>query len=197
MSVTFASPPAASVDALKQAFEEHAHAFASQAEAQGGGDFSEPEQRMPHPIYTSTLQDAAAGAAVRHAKIVAWRYVAGIGDNVRTAEVNIDPKGGGHSFASLNFGPHGASLLHALGGLGSSGEGAQDKDAEVRVLRLPALKVEALWLHSAGGADQIVPLAPSHFDSDPETSFTVPQFEAALVERAKSLLGGDSETGGG
>ncbi len=120
----------------------------------------------PHPVYVATLDDLASGKLLAAAKQTGWRYLLAHNDEI-VAEAELTPerraakgkKGAKHeelAFAGLTHGPFtGATVdgLHAAERLPQ----VEKADYELRLLKVPAVYLVALWLHG-GNEDLLVPL---------------------------------------
>ena len=123
----------------------------------------------PHPVYVATLDDLAAGKLLAAAKQTGWRYLLAHNDEVvaeaelaagrRAAKGAKRAKGAKHedlAFAGLTHGPFtGATVdgLHAAERLPQ----VEKADYELRLLKVPAVYLVALWLHGAD-EDILIPL---------------------------------------
>ena len=131
----------------------------------------ELEHSEPHPVYVATLDDLAGGKLLSAARQTGWRYLLVQHDEV-VAEAELSAarpaakgaKGAKKSagakqeltFASLTHGPFsGATVdgLHAAERLPQ----VEKNDYELRLLKVPAVYLVALWLHGAH-EDILVPL---------------------------------------
>jgi hypothetical protein len=128
----------------------------------------ELHQSEPHPVYVATLDDLAAGKLLAAAKQTGWRYLLAQNDEV-VAEAELvagraakgakgakAAKGGGLEFAGLTHGPFtGATVdgLHAAERLPQ----VEKADYELRLLKVPAVYLVALWLHG-NDEDILVPI---------------------------------------
>jgi hypothetical protein len=120
----------------------------------------------PHPVFVATLDDLAAGKLLGAAKQTGWRYLLVQNDEVvAEAELTAGRRGAKGAktarnqdleFAGLTHGPFtGATVdgLHAAERLPQIAKA----DYELRLLKVPAVYLVALWLHG-GGDDILVPL---------------------------------------
>jgi len=120
----------------------------------------------PHPVYVATLDALAAGKLLAAAKQTGWRYLLAQNDEVvAEAELTVGrrgakgAKGAKHedlAFAGLTHGPFTAATvdgLHAAERLPQ----VETADYELRLLKVPAVYLVALWLHGAN-EDILVPL---------------------------------------
>lgn len=113
----------------------------------------------PHQVFTIGLDDIEAGAGLEAARPVGWRYlITGGGEVIASAETAEGPNGTPEpaQFTEGRFVGATATAVrsaHALPQL-------EKANFELRMLRIPALYLMALWLHSPA-TDLLVPLAPS------------------------------------
>jgi hypothetical protein len=120
----------------------------------------------PHPVYVATLDDLAAGKLLGAAKQTGWRYLL-VHSDAAVAEAELTagrrpakgakrPQHKELEFAGLTHGPFtGATIdgLHAAERLPQIAKA----DYELRLLKVPAVYLVALWLHG-GSEDILVPL---------------------------------------
>jgi hypothetical protein len=93
------------------------------------------------------------------ARLTAWRFLLFEGsDAVAAAELSVDEKGGDIRFSSINSGPFVAATSQAFETRLKDPE-LEKQEWDVRMLRVPALYMFALWLHTASGrADRLIPI---------------------------------------
>ena len=126
----------------------------------------ELQHSEPHPVYVATLDDLAAGKLLADAKQTGWRYLLAQNDEVvaeaeltegrPAAKATKGAKGKELAFAGLTHGPFtGATVdgLHAAERLPQ----VEKADYELRLLKVPAVYLVALWLHG-GNEDLLVPI---------------------------------------
>jgi hypothetical protein len=148
----------------------------------------------PHDVYTVGLDALAAGGGLEAAEPVGRRVLLMRGaDPVATAELD-DPEGAGG--LSANEGPFAEATARAISRVESWPEVA-DGDYELRVLRLPALYLMALWLKDeSGDRDLVVPLDPAPAGIEAGRGYDADELLAELRERARSRLeDADDEAG--
>jgi hypothetical protein len=148
----------------------------------------------PHDVYTVGLAALAAGGGLEAAEPVGRRVLLmRAADAVGTAELD-DPDGAGG--LSANEGPFAEATASAIARVESWPEVA-DGDYELRVLRLPALYLMALWLKDESGErDLIVPLDPAPAGIEAGRGYDADELLAELRERARSRLeDADDEAG--
>ena len=128
----------------------------------------ELQHSEPHPVYVATLDDLAAGKLLAAAKQTGWRYLLAQNDEIvaeaeltegrHAAKAAKGAKREDLAFAGLTHGPFtGATVdgLHAAERLPQ----VEKADYELRLLKVPAVYLVALWLHGAD-EDLLVPLGP-------------------------------------
>jgi hypothetical protein len=112
-----------------------------------------------------SMEDVTAGGGLDRAKPVGWRFlVQSGGRTVASAETTRGPDGGGGGSGSdevshFNEGPFVAATEKALASVRGLTQ-VQAAGFDVRLLRIPAVYMMALWLHSPA-TDLLVPMAPS------------------------------------
>jgi hypothetical protein len=111
----------------------------------------------PHDVYTLGLDQLAGGAALGDARPVGRRFLVMDADDA-IASAEVAPGGGG--FQS-NEGPFVVATAAAIRDAESDPELA-DGLYELRLLRIPAIYLVALWLKDDhGDADVLIPLSPA------------------------------------
>ncbi len=113
----------------------------------------------PHPVYIATLNDLAGGKLLSTARQTSWRYLLVQRDEaVAEAELSVPRRGAGAKakkleFASLTHGPFAGATVEALTAAEALPQVAKT-DYELRLLKVPAVYLIALWLH--GRKDDIL-----------------------------------------
>jgi len=112
----------------------------------------------PHPVYIATLDDLAAGKLLGAARKTSWRYLLVQGESaVGEAELSAGRiKGKELAFLGLTHGPFSAATVEALRTAEDLPEVAR-ADYELRLLKVPAVYLMALWLHRKG-EDILIPM---------------------------------------
>jgi hypothetical protein len=129
-------------------------------EALRGATPDEVDVSTPHQIFTMGLDDLAAGRGLDAAWSVGWRYIVeAAGRPISSAETTLAEDGTTHLLSHVNEGPFVGATADAVRAVQARPE-LQAADYELRLLRIPAIYVMALWLHSEA-TDLLVPLAPS------------------------------------
>ncbi|MFI6324107.1 hypothetical protein ACIBG8_41735 [Nonomuraea sp. NPDC050556] len=113
----------------------------------------------PHQVFTIGLDDIESGAGLDAARPVGWRYlITGGGEVIASAETAEGPDGTPEpaQFTEGRFVAATATAVRSARALPQ----LEKANFELRLLRIPALYLMALWLHSPA-TDLLVPLAPS------------------------------------
>ena len=122
---------------------------------------------------------------------VGWRYLVEAGGSaVASAEVGTEAAGGS-TFTALNEGPFVEATAEALRALESRPEVAAS-DYRVRMLKVPALYVAALWLEDLeGDEDLVLPLPPAPPFLDTSRLYREQEFLDTLAGPARERLAFD------
>lgn len=113
----------------------------------------------PHQVFTIGLDDVTGGGGLDRARPVGWRFLIEEGGRpIASAETTLFPDGT-HEVSQTTEGPFVAATDDAVKAVKTLPELATG-GFDLRLLRVPALYVWALWLHAAA-TDLLVPLAPS------------------------------------
>lgn len=185
MPLQLPEPPAGVPDKVKGRL----HAFAD------GGKFStkslkntrkeQLELSTPHEVFTMGLDDLAAGAGLDRAEPVGWRYLVTDGNQVIASAETAPARDGTQEVSQFTEGPFvlgtdkAVKIVRRLPQL-------EKKGYELRLLRIPALYVMALWLH-APTDDLLVPLEPSPIGKEGKPVPTA-DFLAELAELARNTV---------
>jgi hypothetical protein len=142
----------------------------------------------PHRIFEATLEGLAGDdRLVDAAELVGWRALLEEDGRV-VAAVEVPTAQRGPAGAVVNRGSFAQSTLTALA-TAERQELVASERVELRLLRVNALYVVALWLHAAeAGADIFVPLAPAPAPLRAETAYESAPFEKEVSELARSVL---------
>lgn len=149
-----------------------------------------------HPVYVATLDDLASGKLLAAARQTGWRYLLVEHDEVvGEAELTAGRSGAkgakkgakrtshkGLEFAGLTHGPFaGATVdgLHAAERLPQ----VEKADYELRLLKVPAVYLVALWLHGAN-EEILVPLGEPPAGLKKNKAYT----EAAVIRALRETV---------
>lgn len=116
---------------------------------------------VPHPVYHLGLEELVRGGGLDQATLVGWRYLLEAGGRrvLGFAETSPDV-GGGVEFRALNTGGFGQATRDAVEAAEQLTFVERD-EFEIRLLRVPALSLTALWLASPTAEDALIPLPPA------------------------------------
>lgn len=143
----------------------------------------------PHEVHDVGLDAAAARRPLAESPITGWRYLVDTPlGTVASSEVAAEATGQPTVFAQLNEGPFVESTARALRQIEEIPEVASGS-YEVRMLKVPALYVAALWLkHLDGDDDLIVPLDPAPGFLEAGRAYREGEFLDALATPAQQRL---------
>jgi len=117
----------------------------------------------PHPVFIATLDDLAAGKLLGAARQTSWRYLLVQRDMaVGEAELGVarrgarGAKGKELEFLGLTHGPFAGATIEALTAAEALPQVAK-ADYELRLLKVPAVYLVAIWLHG-GKEDILIPM---------------------------------------
>jgi hypothetical protein len=174
--VTSDLPPAA-VDAIRQAL-----AATGRFPRRAGGALS---LSTPHPIFSAPLDRLAAGDRITEAaELVGWRALLEEDERV-VAAVELPGREPGEGGAVVNRGGFVDSTVKALRDAERHERAAAER-LELRLFRVGALYLMALWLHPVGGDDLFYPLAPAPPPLRADTAYESGSFQAEVSELARS-----------
>jgi hypothetical protein len=159
MPLHLPDPPAGVPDKVRSKL----HAFADGAKfstkALRGARKDQLDVSTPHQVFTMGLNDITAGGGLDRAQPVGWRYLVEDGGQlIASAETTLAPDGT-QEVSQFTEGPFVAETDKAVKAVRKLPQ-LEAAGFELRLLRIPALYVMALWLH-AQATDLLVPLAPS------------------------------------
>jgi hypothetical protein len=182
MPLTVSGPPAATGEAIAQQ-------VAGLVRVRGGGgrrlaaaDRSALALAVGHPVYTAGLADAESGDVGREAVQTDWRYLVQEGDEtIATADATLEDA---PTVTQVGEGPFGPATARAVA-VAEALPQVRSRTYELRTLRVPPLKVVALWLH-ADDDDLYIPLEPPGAGLTPYVAYDRERFDAALAAAAQA-----------
>jgi hypothetical protein len=148
---------------------------------------------QPHPVYTLGLQDIASGRGLPAATLTSWRFLLQeSGNTVAAIELAVDKQSGAMSFAGVNTGPFVDSTAAALGP--DLAQLTPDPgDWAVRLLRIPALYLWAVWLaDTAANKNLLSPLEPAPDGIQAGRAYSWDELNQILLPLARSRLAADN-----
>jgi hypothetical protein len=143
----------------------------------------------PHPVFYVPLDALAAGKLLDAATQASWRYLL-VQDDAAIAEAELSAgrrgaKGTGAKaleFLGLTQGPFTAATIEALGAAEQLPRVAA-ADYELRLLKVPAAYLVALWLHGAKD-DILVPMGDPPGGLKKNKAYT----EAAVIKALRQIV---------
>lgn len=140
----------------------------------------------PHPVYFVSLDDVALGRVLASPSLTGWRYILFDADAPRlAAELSAAEAGAPLSFSHFNEGPYVEGLVAAVA-IAEGLESVRGGDYELRLLTVPSLYLDALWL--SGADDLFIPLGPAPGALDPSRAYTEDELMDGLRELVDSRL---------
>ncbi|MEV0647999.1 hypothetical protein AB0I28_22305 [Phytomonospora sp. NPDC050363] len=184
MALNLPTPPRGAPDAIRAKLTEFAEGARFTTRALSQASQERLDVSTPHRIYTLGLDDIAAGHGLDQARPGGWRFlVEDDGALIASAETS-EADDGTHELTQFTEGPFVAATdnaVKAIRGLPQLAVGG----FELRLLRIPALYVMALWLHSPV-TDLLVPLAPSPIGKEGRLVPAVEFFRALTTQNRPS-----------
>ena len=156
-----------------------------------------PEMRLedlshsePHPVYYAPLDALADGKLLAAATQASWRYLL-VQDDAAVAEAELSvgrrrgAKGVGAKpleFLGLTHGPFTAATVESLGAAERLPQ-VEAADYELRLLKVPAVYLAALWLHGAKD-DILIPMGNPPGGLKKNKPYT----EAAVIKALRGVV---------
>ncbi len=144
-----------------------------------------------HPVFNLDLDRIAAGDGLEAAYETGIRYLLNdaSGTAVATAELRTDDNGTSWQFDNVNAGPFVQATVDTLT-QAETELGSEDISFDVRLLRIPALYIMAVWLapQNPVDTDRIIAMNPVPDYIEPGRVYLAADFLAALREPAQSRL---------
>ena len=195
MSIKIPPPPKESMQVLISGLQKLPPAAVGGAAPMTLEDARSPESNIsfPHKVYNLGLRDIVFGKAIDAAQLVSWRYLINEGTRgTAAAEVNYDEKKQSNQFAQLNYGAFASATLEEINKVVDNRQ-FQKGSYELRVLRVPALYVTALWLKDLqNNQDIVIPIPPTNTCLKPSEEYTPSKFIQLLHQPAQQKLRFDS-----
>lgn len=183
MPIRLAGNPIGGSELVLNALRTHTGPTPQAARAVGGTG-TQVTVVLPHPVFDLGLDQVLASVDLTQARSSGWRYLVMQGPSaIAAAEVTTDAVGQALSVSSVNRGPF-VEATHAGIREAERLPPVQSGSFELRLLRIPALYIAALWLKDiADDADTIIPLAPAPNYLTPGQTYSVQAF-LELARRA-------------
>ncbi len=192
MTVSLAQPPHAVEQVTRDRMQQIARQNDFRVEALVAAKPEQIRLDSGHPVYNVGLNDLVHGTPLARLPLTSWRFIVGSGTAAVSAAETLDGGAGGEArFASVNAGPFVDGTTQAFASVSKDPTFATG-DWEMRVLRVPALYIFAVWTHDkAGNADRIRPIAPAPAYLDASRTYSWDEFVAAVRPQAEAKLAGD------
>jgi len=143
----------------------------------------------PQQLYVLGLEDLIS-KSIRGAKLSGWRFMGSLGGPDFSMHVECDSRGKAPALTELSHGPHITNARNAIRKIVKSPE-VRSHHYQLRLLTIPALSVEAVWLKSeSGAADLMVPYLTTA-GLKPMQFYPLDKFLGALEPAAKMRIGFD------
>ncbi len=144
------------------------------------------ELALPHPVYDLRVTDIATGRGLEAAEETGSRHLVVEGDAaVAALEVSGPLASAGAEHLQVQTGPFAEATAAAVRLL-EAHEAVQRASFEVRILRVAALHLVAVWLHALeGGEDLILALPPAPPDIRVDVPYSPAELLAVLLPRAQ------------
>jgi hypothetical protein len=191
MTLRMPEPTEASVETVRSHLSELAGRTAFRRRALTRANPAGLALAAPHDVYSLGLSDLAEGVSLAAATVDGRRFIVMDGDKpIASAEVADQGRGSGFQATE---GPYVESTAAALERAEEDPD-LDDDDYEIRVLRIPALYVMALWLkNEQGGTDVLIPLDPTPSPLEAGRKYAPAELLSALAEPARARLAFDDE----
>lgn len=141
---------------------------------------------VPHQVFTAGLDALAEPGPVEQvAEPTAWSFIVEERKKpVASTEVHL--RTGGEGPAQVTEGPFVQAMTDELRAVEDT-QLVRETPFELRMFRVPALHLAALWLHTPTQADLFVPLAPAPPPLVPHEPYPEPRFVEVVAELARSV----------
>jgi hypothetical protein len=189
MSIVFSQPPLDLLEAVKAEMNLHLVNEQLTISAMRGLDAQSVTLDSAHKVFNLGLDDILANKTLTDLKPNAWRFlVRSASTPVAAAESTLKGSTGTSQLTSVNSGAFVAGTVEAFSAANNETSLAA-RDYEPRLLRIPALYVFALWLHTKEGVgDTIRVIAPAPNYLKVGRPYTPNEFLSLLREPARQRL---------
>ena len=182
MPIVAAELPADALDAVRRAVS-----ATGRFPRRRGGTLS---LSLPHPVFTVGLEALAAERPlIEAAEFTGWRVLLEEDKAVvAAAEVAVSDGHPGQTGATINRGTFAHSMVEALR-TAEQDKRIESTRFEVRLLRVVALYVVAVWLSSSEPeSDLFIPLSPAPAPLSAGATYPTTEFEKDLAAMANRIL---------
>ncbi len=193
MPVSFAEPPAG----VEQLTHDRLRTIAANGDFRVASLAAATPDRIrlasAHPVFNVGLTDLVRGRPLADLPLTSWRFLVDGGTSTTTAAETIAATATDDAqLASVNDGPFVAGTAEAFTAIAKDPLFARG-DWELRLVRVPALYVLAVWAHDRlTGDDRLRPIAPVPGFLDASKTCGWEAFAAALAPHAAAKLQADA-----
>jgi len=176
-------PPAQSWSALQKGLRSHAKGIAVQRFTLADG-IAKSSVLLAHPIYFVKLQHLTSGKGLRYARAVIWRYFLQVAKvrKVGVAEISVTKPAG---CVLASFSASEEVKTHYLFLRSMIDDDTRSASYSLRMVRIPSIRILAVWLRSADGRkDILIPLGSATEHLKDGYAYPRKEFEAALEAEA-------------
>jgi hypothetical protein len=192
MTLRVPESPAKTVDAIQRHLSDLAGRAEFQHRALSGARLGDLALAAPHDVYTLGLDAIARGARLTDAEPVGRRFLVMDEDRAVAAAEVADEEGSGFQ---ANEGRFVRATAEAIRRAEADPELA-DGRYELRLLRIPALYLMALWLSDDDGrGDRVIPLEPAPQPLQAGESYVPEELLALLRGPARRRLEAPDDAG--
>jgi hypothetical protein len=189
MSIVFSQPPLDLLESVKAELNMHLENEQFTLSAMRGLVAQSVTLDSAHKVFNLGLDEIIANKGLTDLKPNAWRFLVHSGSTpVAAAESTLTGATRTSQLASVNSGAFVSGTVDAFSAANNE-TSLQASDYEPRLLRIPALYVFALWLHTKGGVgDTIRVITPAPNYLQVGRAYTPKEFLSLLREPARQRL---------
>ncbi len=192
MPVSLAQPPQAVAELTRNKIQEIAQRQDFRVESLAAAVPAQISLSSGHAVYNLGLRDLLDGKSLEQRAITSWRFIVQNSNAEPTAAETLSGGASGPAeFSSVNAGPFVQGTKDAFAAVSADPAFAVG-DWEMRLLRVPALFIMAVWTHEKSGKDdRLVPIqpAPTYLSAGKTYSWT--EFLSAVRSYAEARLKAD------
>jgi hypothetical protein len=197
MPVTLAQPPEAVTELTRSKIQEIAQRRDFRVESLVAAAPDQISLSSGHPVYNLGLRDLLDGKPLAQRAITSWRFIVQNNNAESTAAETLSGGASGPAaFSSVNAGPFVQGTQDAFAAVSADPTFAAG-DWEMRLLRIPALFILAVWTHDQSGeGDRLVPIEPAPSYLGAGKTYSWSEFLTAVRPYAEARLKTDDSPKG-
>jgi hypothetical protein len=188
MAIRAPEPPDEALEAVRESVARRAPSGgATRVRRMFGRGPAEPTVSAPQRVFTVGLDSLAGGRAIEEAaEPTGWRFLVEEGEEP-VAAAEVQDQTGAAVPAQVS---EGAFVRSTAEGLRAAEElpPVQETGFELRLLRVPAIYLNSLWLHAPDRPDLFVPLDPAPPGLEAGASYEEPRFAEIAAGLAREAL---------